>query len=84
MRVTVLHHVNGATKTATLSGPHVSTQMVDGGIHVVLAGTASGPDIGYAMFTNAGLVALSGAAVEQYGPLSAPTQNEEFTEEKSA
>jgi hypothetical protein len=68
VRVTVLHHVNGATKTAVLEAPHVSTVMTaDGGVHIELTDVIGGPFTGFAMFTAAGLVALNGVAVEQYG-----------------
>lgn len=70
MRVTVLHHVNGATKAAVFEAPHVSSQMIDTGIHIVLTDEAGGPATGHAMFTAAGIVALTGTAAQQYGPLS--------------
>lgn len=70
MKVLVIHHVNGATKSVVLEAPHVSRQMIDGGIDVVLSEFAGGPEIGNAKFTAAGIVALSGTAVEQYRPIT--------------
>lgn len=67
MRVTVVHHITGSTKIAVLEAPHISTQMVDGGLHIVLADEIGSPPSGHAMFTSAGLVALLGIATEQYG-----------------
>jgi hypothetical protein len=72
MRVTVVHHVNGTTKTAVLEASHISTQMVDGGLHVVLSDIIGGEVLGWAMFTAAGLVALGGVAVAQYGLAEPP------------
>jgi hypothetical protein len=76
VRVTVLHHYNGSTKTARLQAPAVSRQMVDGGIHVVLYDEQGGPAIGDAMFTAGGIVVLSGVAIDQYGPLGKPSSTE--------
>jgi hypothetical protein len=67
VRVTVLHHVNGATRTAVFEAPHVSRQMADGGIYVKLSEAIGGPELGDAMFTSGGIVELSGVAEVQYG-----------------
>jgi len=66
--VTVLHHVNGSTRVAVLSAPHISTQeTATGGLHLRLQAELGEPVDGFAMFTSAGLVALYGTATEQYG-----------------
>lgn len=72
MDITVIHHYNGATKTARFEAPLISAQLVDGGIHVVLHREQGGVALGYALFASGGIVALAGRAAEQYGPLTEP------------
>lgn len=69
-QITVEYSTNGSTRTAVLRAPHVSTQMVDGGIHVVLGDRPEYPT-GFAMFTAGGVVAWSGSALDQYRPQAA-------------
>lgn len=66
MKVTVVHHITGATKTTTFEAPHITVQMPDSGFDVTLL-DAEGTRTGFALFHRAGLVALEGAAAEQYG-----------------
>jgi len=68
IRVVVLHHVNGATKIAEFTAPRISSQTIPGGINLDLF-DADGHRIGFAQFTNGGLVALEGEAIVQYEPL---------------
>ena len=70
--VTVIHNVNGATKTCTLSAPHIAKSMYDGGVSVTLSDFPGGPEIGCAYFTRGGIVLLSGVALGQYKPLTQP------------
>lgn len=70
--VTVIHHVNGSVKTCTLWAPHISKSMADGGVAVFLRDRPDGPETGAAFFTRGGIVLVSGAAVEQYSPLTQP------------
>lgn len=68
MRIVVLHHVNQSTKVAEFTAVRISSQTIPGGINVELF-HAGGRRIGFAQFTDGGLVALEGAAIGQYEPL---------------
>lgn len=65
MRIVVIHSVNGATKTVEFTSPRPAVQLVAEGITVTLRDEDL-HETGFGVFGNAGLVALRGAAADQY------------------
>lgn len=69
-RAVVIHPINGTTCTAEFRADRITGQATPDVIDVRLHN--SGEAVGYAMFTG-GMVLLSGAAIDQYAPLTKPT-----------
>lgn len=71
--VTVIHYIGSAScvKTCTFTAPHIAKSVGEHAAAITLRNHPDGPEIGWAGFSG-GIVVLSGAALEQYKPLTQP------------
>lgn len=76
MKAVILHNVTGSTRVAVFEAPIIARQILTAGFLVELRDEIGAPPTGDAYFHPGGLVMLIGDAIDQYGSLTRPTEND--------